>query len=175
MITDGNIICWGTFLNFTFFFSFSSRFFVFSFYVPSAEYVDIQYLQQYREHSTAQHRTTQHSTAKHSTAQHSTAQHSTAQSPLHKAANQVRAEQSTYRNEYAGLFSWSMELSAFASRLFAPKMLDHLLSIPVHLSFRSIILCASVAGGEAPCVPGMYGLLYIPFVSLLFCTGTAER
>ena len=40
----------------------------------------VEYLQPYREHSTAQH--------------------STAQSPLHKAANQVRADQSTYRKKY---------------------------------------------------------------------------
>ena len=48
--------------------------------------------------------------------EHSKAQHSTAQSPLHNAANQVRADQSTYQNMYqvctymhavSGLFSWT--------------------------------------------------------------------
>ena len=32
--------------------------------------------------------------------EHSKAQQSTAQSPLHKAANQVRADQSTYQTKY---------------------------------------------------------------------------
>ena len=78
--------------------------------------------------------------------EHSTAQHSTAQSSLHKAANQVRADQSTYQKKNvrvnnmhaaSGLFSWSTELLAFASRLFAPKMLGHLL----RLSSQSILPC----------------------------------
>ena len=42
-----------------------------------------------------------------------------------------------YMHAASGLFSWSMELLAFASRLLAPKMLDHL----PHLSYRSILLC----------------------------------
>ena len=51
----------------------------------------------------------QHSTAQHSTAQHSTA----AQSPLHKAANQVRADQSTCQKKYVSYVMHD------ASRLFS--------------------------------------------------------
>ena len=61
----------------------------------------------------------------------STAQHSTAHRnhPLHKAANQalpcrseyVSKDLRTYMDAASGLFSWSMELLAFASRLFALK------------------------------------------------------
>ena len=68
--------------------------------------------------------------------EHSKAQHSTAQSPLHKAANQVRADQSTYQKKFVVRTymlrpvcfpgRWST-LHLFASRLFAPKMLEHLL------------------------------------------------
>ena len=61
------------------------------------------------------------------------AQQSTAQSPLHKAADQVHADQSTYQSMYctymnaaSRLFFWSIKLLALASRLFAPKMLNHL-------------------------------------------------
>ena len=101
--------------------------------VYTSEHVVVEH--QSREHSKAKHRTAQNSTAQHSTAQHSTAQHSTAQSPLHKAAK------STGLSEYVSKevctcictcvhaaswrFSWSMELLAFASRLFAPNMWDH--------------------------------------------------
>ena len=41
-----------------------------------------------------------------------------------------------YTHAASGLFSWSIEVLAFASCLFAPKMLDHLLQ---DLSFRSIL------------------------------------
>ena len=67
-------------------------------------------------------------------------------SPLFEAVyDQVRADQSMYQKTYAyaclvPFFSWSMELLVFASRLFAPKVLDHLLATPVCLSnpsFRS--------------------------------------
>ena len=67
-------------------------------------------------------------------AQQSTAQHSAI--PLHKAANQVRADQSTYKKKsmcvrtcmlHPVCFPGSVELLAFPSRLFAPKMLYHLL------------------------------------------------
>ena len=70
------------------------------------------------------------------------AQHSAAaQYPLHKAANQARADQITYqRSMYVHaccvpFVSWGMELLAFASRLLAPKMLDHLLYYYICLSF----------------------------------------
>ena len=71
--------------------------------------------------------------------ENSKAQHSTvAQSPLHKAANQARADQGTYIKKYVRtcmlcpvLFSRSMEMLAFASRLYAPKMLDR----PLKTSF----------------------------------------
>ena len=43
----------------------------------------------------------------------------------------------TYMHAASGLFSWSMDLLAFASRLFAPKMVNHL----PHLSFRSVLPC----------------------------------
>ena len=49
----------------------------------------------------------------------------------------------------SGLFSWSMELLAFASRLFAPKMLEHLLML-LHLSFRSILPCERAYRAEPP-------------------------
>ena len=111
------------------------------------------------------------STAKHSIARHSTAQHGTAQSPLHKAANQVRADQCTYQNKYictymhaaSGLFSWSMELLAFARRLFVPKILDHLLTTPVCHS-NPFFLVSERSGRnrplrEAPCTH-YYNLAY---------------
>ena len=60
------------------------------------------------------------------------------QYPLHKAANQVRADQSTYIRTYVRtcmlcpvLFSWNMEMLAFASRLYAPIMLDRPLTTSV--------------------------------------------
>ena len=69
--------------------------------------------------------------------EHSKAQRTTvALSRPHKAAyNQVRADQIMYQTKYvckyahasSRLFSWSTELLEFVSRLFAPKMLDHLL------------------------------------------------
>ena len=67
--------------------------------------------------------------------EHSKAQHSTAaQSPLHKAANQVPVNQSTHqRNMYVHVrcvpfvFLEHGALGMMASRLFAPKMLYHLL------------------------------------------------
>ena len=73
----------------------------------------------------------------------SAAEHSTSQSPMHKAASQVRTDQSTYikrticvryMHAASGLFSWNMELLAFASRLFAPKMLTIYSVIPFHSS-----------------------------------------
>ena len=78
-----------------------------------------------------------------STAKHSEAQQSTTQSPLHKAANQVCVDRSThkqvcpYMHAASYSFSWTTELLTFASRLYAPKMSDHLL----HLSFQSILPC----------------------------------
>ena len=49
----------------------------------------------------------------------------------------VSEEACTYTHAASGLFCLSMELMAFASRLFAPNMLDHLL----HLSSQSILPC----------------------------------
>ena len=78
--------------------------------------------------------------------EHSKAQHGTAQSPLHKAANKYLCRSEyvskgvcTYMHAASRLFSWSVELLALTSRLFAPKMLDHLSInttpvIPIHSS-----------------------------------------
>ena len=51
----------------------------------------------------------------------------------------------TYRHAASGLTSWSMELLAFPSRLFAPKMVDRL----THLPFRSILPCAQITPNSA--------------------------
>ena len=54
------------------------------------------------------------------------------------------------------LFSWSMELLAFATRLFAPKMLDHLLTTSICHS--NLFLFVRERSGrnhplrEAPCI-----------------------
>ena len=80
------------------------------------EYAVVEYLQQYREHSTAQ-------------------------SPLHKAANQVRANQSTHQNKCVRTFmrrqgcfpgawsSWHLQVACKSP--VAPKMLDHLLYLVI--------------------------------------------
>ena len=79
-------------------------------------------------------------------AQHSTAQRNHPCTKQH--TKHVSADQSTYQKKYthvrtymhaaSGLFSWRTELLALASRLFAPKMLEHLLLhpsvIPIHYS-----------------------------------------
>ena len=68
-------------------------------------------------------------------------------SPLPKAAyNNVRADQIMHQTKYVRIgtlrpvcFPGRMELLAFASRLFAPKMLDHLpRTYYICLSFHSI-------------------------------------
>ena len=55
----------------------------------------------------------------------------------------MRTNHTRYVHEASGLLSWSMELLAYASRLFAPTCLDHL-SGPCYLC-----LWVSVAGGTA--------------------------
>ena len=85
------------------------------------------------------------STAKNSEAQQSTAKHSKAQRnhPCTKPRTKdvpigVRIKKvCPYMHAASYSFSWSMELLTFASRLYAPKMSDHLL----HLSFQSILPC----------------------------------
>ena len=57
----------------------------------------------------------------------------------------VSKEGCTYMHAASGLFSWSMELLGFASRLFAPKMLDHLTTSAIPL-FRSVIPCERFPG-----------------------------
>ena len=47
----------------------------------------------------------------------------------------VRIERCTCMHAVSRLFSWGMGLLAFASRLFAPKMLDHLLTTYICLLF----------------------------------------
>ena len=93
-------------------------------------YVVVESRQQCREHKIAEHR---------------------AKLPLHKAANQLRADQITCKNKYMhvqaygvrvvflehGNLSWHL----LASRRLAPKMLDHLPYYIVHLSFHGILLC----------------------------------
>ena len=76
-------------------------------------------------------------TAKHSKAQrdHTCTKQQTKYVPI-----RVRIKRSMYMDATSGLFSWSMELLAFASRLFAPKVLDHLLHlsvIPIHSCERA--------------------------------------
>ena len=51
----------------------------------------------------------------------------------------------TYMHVASGLFSWSMELLAFASCMFEPKVSDHL----PHLSSSSILLCERVTPSSA--------------------------
>ena len=73
----------------------------------------------------------------------------------------------------SGLFSWSMELLAFAGRLFAPKMLDHLLTTSVCHSNPSLLV--SERGGrnhplrEAPCT----SILVPPGIHLVYSSTTA--
>ena len=81
------------------------------------EYFVVEY--QNREHSTAQHN------------------HPCTKQPSTCRSGHVSKEVCTCMHGASGLFSWNMELLAFASRLFAPIFLDHLL----HLSFRSIPPC----------------------------------
>ena len=86
VVADNSIICRGIFLNFCLlcllsllswlsFFVVFPFFPVFSYFLYMYEYVIVEYLQQYREHNTAQ-------------------------SPQYKAANQVRADQSTCQTKY---------------------------------------------------------------------------
>ena len=99
-------------------------------------------MQRYREHSASQRNTAQRS------------------HPwfLHKAAHQVRADQSTYQKimyMHHACDAWVVfmehgPLLALASRLFAPKILDHLhttSAFPFHSS-----LWASRPIREAPCI-----------------------
>ena len=90
-----------------------------------------------------------------STAKQSAAQ--TAQSPLHKAANQVRADQSTYQKKYVSTcvlrpvcFPGAWSSWHFASRLFAPKMLDVSTYYIFCLSFQSILSCERAYRAEPP-------------------------
>ena len=65
-----------------------------------------------------------------------------------------------YMHAASGLFSWSMELLAFASRLFAPKMLDHLPTTSV--PFQSL-LAGERSGRNRPLreAPRTYDTYYI--------------
>ena len=119
--------------------SFSYSFFRGLFFMPVYcsnsvyEYAVVEYLQhqQYGEHSTAQHSvTTPAQSSKPSTCR----------------SGYLSKEVCTYMRAASGLFSWSIELLAFASRLFAHKMLDHL----PHLSFRSILPCERALRAEPP-------------------------
>ena len=88
--------------------------------------------------------------AQRSTAQHSAIPAAQSSKPSTCRSEYISEEVCTYMHAASRLFSWSMELLAFASRLFAPKALDNLLYIlhasvvPIHSS-----LWASVAGGTA--------------------------
>ena len=54
----------------------------------------------------------------------------------------------SYKHTASGLLSWSMELLAFASRQFAPKIVD--LSVR-HIRIGSILPCERAYRREAPC------------------------
>ena len=100
------------------------------------------------------------------------AQHSTAvvQSPLHNASKdpsscrlRVRIKRSMSR-----LLSCSMELSAFASRLFATKMLDHLLLLHLSVISNPFFLASERSGRHCPLreAPCMSYRLKMPALSL---------
>ena len=84
--------------------------------------------------------------AQHSTAQHSAVIPAQSSKPSTCRSEYVSKEVCTYMHAASRLFSWSTELLAFASRLFAPKILDHLL----HLSFRSILPGERASRPEPP-------------------------
>ena len=86
----------------------------------------VEHLQQYCEHSTAQHSAiTPVQSSKPSTCR----------------SEYISKQVCKYMHATSGLFSWSMELLAFASHLFAPKMLDLLLFSCIYMPFRSIHPC----------------------------------
>ena len=97
------------------------------------------------------------------------AQQSTAQSPLHKAASQVRADQSTYQKKYVrrtcmlrpvcfpgAWSSWHLPVACLHYKCWTIYLL-HLSVIPIHFTFR-----ASVAGGTA-----RYAKRLVVFTSIL--------
>ena len=61
------------------------------------------------------------------TAQHCTTPPAQSRKPSTRRSEYVSKEICTCMHAASRLFSWSVKLLAFASRLFAPKMLDHLL------------------------------------------------
>ena len=69
----------------------------------------------------------------------------------------------------SGLFSWSMEILAFASRQFAPKIVD--LSVrSIRILFYSLV---SERSGRFEAARGAKRLVHIYLVLvLLFCRGT---
>ena len=71
-----------------------------------------------------------------STAQHSAITPAQSSKPSTCQSENVSKEVCTYIHAAFGLFSWSMELLAFGSRLFALKMLDDLLTAHSCLSFH---------------------------------------
>ena len=92
------------------------------------EFIVLEHLQQYREHSSTAQRN------------HPCTKQQTKYVP-------IRVDQKKYvricMQAASGLFSWSMELLEFVSRLFAPKMSDHLHLMP----FRSLwlfVICTSM-------------------------------
>ena len=66
--------------------------------------------------------------AQQSTARHSAITPAQSSKPCSCRSEYVSKEVCTYMHAASRLFSWSTELLAFASRLFAPNILDHLLT-----------------------------------------------
>ena len=70
-----------------------------------------------------------------SIAQHSAITPAQSSKPSKCGSEYISREACTYMHAAPGLFSWGIELLAFASHLFASKMLHHL----VYLPFRAIL------------------------------------
>ena len=80
-----------------------------------------------------------------STAQHSEITPAPSSKPSTCGSDYISKESCTYMHAAPGLFFWGIELLAFASHLFASKMLHHLL----HSHSVPFFFEASVAGGTA--------------------------
>ena len=92
------------------------------------EYVVVEHLPQYREHSTAQR-------------SHPCTKRQTKYVPI-SVSNRVNM----YAPSCGVRVCWRRELLAFSDRLFTQKMFDHLL----HMSFRSILPCERAGRAESP-------------------------
>ena len=117
------------------------------------EYVVVQY--QNREHTEQQ-----------STTQHCAITPAQSSKPSTCRSEYASKEECTYMHASSGLFSWSMELLVFASRLFAPKMLHHLINtFACHFNPLFLVIERDVRNRplrEAPCTT----YIYIPRTNL---------